>query len=160
MSLRINKQQKPVREAPPAPRNRKPIINRQSIKDVAPASNSIKHVDYNGQKITCQYMIYLHSLGEPAFKSDTGEERWYKNGILHREGGPAFTHPDGSLLWYCDGELHNEDAPAIIHHNGKKEWYKNGLRHRENGPAVENGNNVEYWLNDEKVELQDLNLGE
>ena len=108
----------------------------------------------------------LHREDGPAVCFNNGNcERyeWWVNGVLHRENEPAITNyrlssPTNEAEieeWFINGKRHREDGPAVCFRDDnyeRYEWWENGKRHREDGPAIIDEEKIEYYLNNEKVD--------
>lgn len=73
---------------------------------------------------------------EPAVILQSGEQRWYQDGLLHREN----------------------DNPAVIIPGHELQYYYMGKKHRENGPAVINVEYQEYWINGHLISEENFKL--
>lgn len=78
----------------------------------------------------------LHSMNdEPAMILESGEKRWYYQGLIHREGKPAIQIP-----------------------GYENQYYEMGKKHRLNGPAVESIEFEEYWINGIQINKEIFDL--
>ena len=79
----------------------------------------------------------LHSFDDqPAQLLPSGQERWYRHGVLHRDGGPAIVHANGSTKWYQDGRRHRDGGlPAAEYASGLRKWHDHGRLVRVERPA-------------------------
>jgi len=62
----------------------------------------------------------------------------------------------GNKYWYLNEKLHKKDGPAVEHIYGYKAWYFNGKLHRTDGPAIEEGEYKVWFLNNRKVQREDV----
>lgn len=78
----------------------------------------------------------LHSIhDEPAVILESGERKWYYQGLLHREGNPAIQIP-----------------------GYENQYYEMGLKHRVDGPAIESIDGEEYWINGNQISKEQFEL--
>lgn len=82
-------------------------------------------IDNMGNKYHYDSEGNLHSINdEPAVILNSGEKKWYYNGLIHREGTPAVNIPGYENQYFHMGKLH-----------------------RENGPAIESIDDEQFWIN-------------
>jgi len=106
--------------------------------------NNEKHTDVNIKNINEKK---LHRVDKPALITPMGSY-WYRFGKLHRLGGPAavwsFKESNG-YCWYVNGKKHRLDGPAIVWQDDK-EWWVNDKRL--------DTNEVETWIKNNNINLK------
>lgn len=88
--------------------------------------------DNNGNQYHYNANGQLHSINdEPAMILESGEKKWYYEGLLHRENKPAINIPGYSNEYYYMGKRHRIDGAAIEDLDGEEYWINGNIISKE-----------------------------